>query len=221
MNHEEFQLAVGADPTHLDDEQRAHLRQCPSCATYLAELLELEARLGAALNIPVPARAAPRPARAPVWPYGLAAAAALVAVLVTALLVSAPRDALARSVAVHMDHEPQAFVLTAPVDPAHLDEVLRAAHVQILAGAPTVTYAQSCPLRGHIVPHLAVLTDHGPVVVMLLTEDPVSQRQAFTVDGYHGVIVPMARGSLAIISEHPEDFDAIVSLVASRIRYLG
>ena len=220
MNHEEFQLAAGADPTHLSDEQRAHLAQCADCAAYHAELLRLEDRLRGALLISVPARAAPRPVRAPMWPYGLAAAVALVSVLVAALLVSLPRDALARSVALHAGHEPAAFVTTQPVNSAKLAEVLRVSHVQMLPGGPTVTYASSCQLRGHTVPHLAVLTDHGPVVVMVLTEDPVKARQAFAENGYHGVLVPAARGSLAIVSEHDEDFDAIISAVASRVRYL-
>ncbi len=222
MNHEEFQLTVGADPTHLNDEQRAHLAQCADCAAYHADLLELEDRLRGALAIPVPPRAAPRPAaRAPIWPYGLAAAVALVSVLVTALLVSAPQDALARSVAVHMNNEQAAFTLTQPVDAAKLAQVLTAAHIEILPGGPVVTYANTCDLRGHKVPHLAVMTDHGPVVVMVLPYDSVKARQEFSENGYHGVLVPAARGSLAIVSTHAEDFDAIISAVASRIRYLG
>jgi len=221
MNHEEFQLSVGADPTRLNDAQRAHLAQCSECAAYYAELIELENRLRGALAIPVPPRAAPRPvARAPIWPYGLAAAVALVSVLVTALLVSAPQDALARSVAVHMNNEQAAFTLTQPVNPAQLAAVLDAAHLQILPGGPVVTYANTCSLRGHKVPHLAVMTEHGPVVVMVLPYDSVRAREEFNENGYHGVLVPAARGSLAIVSTRAEDFDSIISAVASRIRYL-
>ena len=222
MNHEEFQLGVGADPTHLNDAQREHLAQCADCAAYYADLMELEVRLRGALAIPVPVppRSVPRPVRAPMWPYGLAAAVALVSVLVTALLVSAPRDALARSVAVHMNHEPAAFTLTQPVDAAKLAQVLGAAHVALLPGGPVVTYANTCALRGHDVPHLAVMTDHGPVVVMVLPYDSVPAREEFNENGYHGVLVPAARGSLAIVSSRAEDFDEIISAVASRIRYL-
>lgn len=227
MNHEEFQFAVDADPTHLSAEQRAHLAGCAECAAFYEATLALEARLRPALEIAVPD--SPRPAislttaratRASMWPYGIAAAVALVSVLVTALVVSVPRDALARSVAMHMAKEPLAFTQTATVPDEKLRRVLDAAHVAILPGGPTVTYASSCPLRGHVVPHLAVLTDHGPVVVMILPEEKIAARQRFDENGYHGVLVPAVRGSIAIVSPQERDFDQIVSLVSARIRYL-
>jgi len=221
MNHEEFQQGAGADPTHLSDALREHLAQCPDCAKFHADLLHLEARLRPALAIWVPPpRAVSAPPRRAIWRYSLAAAVALVTVVSMALFVGFPREALARAVVQHMDGEPMAFVQTQPVDPAELERVMKASHVELLPGGPTVTYARHCMLRGHAVPHLAVLTAHGPVVVMVLTQDHVSSRQHFSEHGYEGVLVPAARGSLAVVSMHSEDFDAIVSAVSSRIRYL-
>lgn len=223
MNHEEFELAVGADPTHLTDAERAHMAECSACAAFYDETMRLEARLSAALAIDVPVTPTPRAIRPPrpaMWPFGLAAAAALVAVLVTALVISVPSDALARSVAVHMNHEPEAFTQTSPVPDEALAKVLKSAHVELAPGGPTVTYASACTLRGHLVPHLAVMTDRGPVVVMILPQETVRQRQHFNENGYRGVLVPAARGSIAIVSTEERDFDTIVSLVASRVRYL-
>ena len=119
-----------------------------------------------------------------------------------------------------MDGEPSAFTTTQPIDTEVLNRVLQSAHVELLPGGPTVTYARDCLFRGHTVPHLAVLTPHGPVVVMVLTWNHVSARRHFSEHNYEGELVPMAHGSLAVVSKHPEDFDAIASAVVQRIRYL-
>ena len=54
MNHEEFQRAIGADPTDLDEALRRHLAHCAECVAYYADVLSLETRLRAALEISVP-----------------------------------------------------------------------------------------------------------------------------------------------------------------------
>jgi Protein of unknown function (DUF3379) len=220
MNHEQFEHEIGADPEHPSEAARAHLAECADCARLHAELVALNARVRTALLIPVPAAAAPIPLRRPLVPYGLAAAAALGAVLLATLFVAAPRDALARAVAVHADHEPAAFSATLEVPDATVRGILAQSHVELLAGGPAVAYASSCPLRGHTVPHLAVRAAHGNVVVMVLPEERVTTRQSFAENGYRGVLVPAARGSIAILSPTGEDLDEVISQVASRIRYL-
>lgn len=223
MTHEEFQLAAGADPTRLSPPLREHLAACAECAAYHAELLELEALLRPALEVPVPVapalRAPVAPAAPSPWPYGLAAAAALVAVLVTSLVTVLPGQALARSVAEHVAGEPAAFAAELPVTDAQLAGVLERSHIGLLPGGPTVTYAASCQLRGHTVPHLAVRAAHGPVVVMVLAQETIGARRTFQENGYRGVLVPAAHGALAIVGADPRDYDEVVSAVAARIRY--
>jgi len=221
MNHEEFQRTTGADPTHLNDELRRHLAHCAECVEYYAAVLSLEARLRSALEISVPLRPLlPTGDRPAVWRYGLAAAFALVAIASLAMFVGLPRQALARAVAQHVDDEPSAFIQTQPIDPTELERVLKASHVVLRPDGPTVTYANHCELRGHSAFHFAVLAAHGPVVVMVLADDPVSSRQLFSEHGYEGELRPAARGSIAVVGKHSEDFDAVADSVAARIRYL-
>jgi len=221
MNHEEFQRITGADPTHLNEALRQHLAHCAECVEYYADVLSLESRLRSALEISVPYRPL-LPARdsPAVWRYGLAAAFALVTIASLAMLVGFPRQALARAVARHVDHEPSAFVQTQPIDPTELERVLKASHVALRPDGPTVTYANHCELRGHSAFHFAVLAAHGPVVVMVLADDPVSSRQLFSEHGYEGELRPAPRGSIAIVGKHSEDFDAVAASVTARIRYL-
>jgi Protein of unknown function (DUF3379) len=221
MTHEEFQLAAGADPTSLSEEQAQHLAQCPECARFHAEMLKLEARLGPALRIPVTARGSPIRVHPTMWPYGLAAALALAAVLVATFLTVYPKDALAHAVAMHVEAEPAEFASSAPEDPSSLARVMTDAGIELLPGGPSVSYARSCPLRGHTVPHLVVQSARGPVVVLVMTQEKVLARRAFSDRGYHGVLVPTTKGSLAVLNSDGQNLDEIVSAVESRIRYLN
>jgi len=221
MTHEEFQLAAGANPTALSDEQAQHLATCPECAEFHAEMLKLEARLRPALQIPVPAQRSPVRLRTPVWPYGLAAALAFAAVLVVTFLAVYPRDALAHAVAMHVENEPQEFASSAPEDPAGVARVMADAGLQMLPGGPSVSYARSCPLRGHTVPHLVVQSAQGPVVVLVMTHETVPAKRAFSDHGYQGVLVPATKGSLAVLTSDKQNLDEIVSAVEARIRYLN
>ncbi len=221
MDHEQFELEAGGDPQHLSAEAAAHAASCPSCAQLHAELLALDAKLGRVLAIPVPAKAAPSlPVVRRVWPYGLAAAAALATVMVGTFLVGVPREALAHAVVFHADHEAKAFTMTEPMASADVAAVLSKAHVSLLPGGPDVMYAAACQFRGHVIPHFAVHATHGNAVVLVLPDEQVKRRQEFSEAGYHGVLVPASHGAIAIVSTGAEDLDEIVSAVAERIRYL-
>ena len=220
MTHEEFELAAGANPTSLSEEAVHHLALCPECAKFHAEMLQLEARLGPALRIPVAAQGLPVRVRPMMWPYGIAAGFALAAALVATFLTVYPRDALAHAVAMHVQNEPQEFASSAPEDPAGLARVMTEAGLQMLPGGPSVSYARNCPLRGHTVPHLVVQSTRGPVVVLVMTHETVASRRVFNDHGYHGVLVPTTKGSLAVLSSDPRNLDEVVAAVVSRIRYL-
>jgi len=230
MNHEDFRLVAGADPLHLSDEAVRHMDDCADCRAYHQEMLALEAQLGPALRIPVPpppplpsaaASAAGRAGtrRPRFWQYGIAASVA-VAAAVAGLLFFGSQETLAHAVAMHADGEPESFLASAPVDPAAIARVMATTGVQLLPGGPMITYARNCPLRGHTVAHLVVQTAQGPVVVLVMTHETVSERRAFSEHGYRGVLVPTGHGSLAVLGAGDHDVDTVVAAVNDRIRYL-
>ena len=221
MTHEEFELAAGADPTSLSEDAAQHLALCKECAQFHAEMLGLEARLRPALRIAVAARPEVTRVRRQLWPYGLAAALALAAALLATFLTVYPKDALAHDVAMHVEAEPGEFASSAPENPASLARVMTDAGLVLLPGGPSVSYARSCPLRGHTVPHLVVQSAQGAVVVLVMTQEKIPARRAFAYHGYHGVLIPTTKGSLAVLSADPQNLDEVVSAVESRIRYIN
>jgi hypothetical protein len=233
MECSEFRLLAGGDPRHLDPEAEAHGAACPRCAEFLRQTLGMDAVLRRALEVPVrepvaePRKVVPFPAAARValgdrrrW---MALAASIVGgVLVGSLLwVSGPRASLAEAVIGHMSHEPEAMTAEAArPDSAEVERILERAGVRLRPGAGEVTYANSCLLRGHFVPHLVLRTDRGPVTVLVLRHERVSVATPLNDDGYAGTILPAGPGSIAIVGTPDVDPSDVARRIVSLLEWL-
>ena len=223
MNCVQFRRAAGADPGHLSPEAVAPRDACPACAEYLRDLLAMDVTIRRALEVPVTDRPAERrPRLAPVAPQRwLALAASVVAgVLVgTVLWIGGPRASLAREVVNHVTNEPQSLTATHS-DPAVVDRVLRAGGIRLRPGAADVTYANSCPFRGRIVPHLVVRTLQGPVTVLVLRDEALERPIRVSEDGFRGSLVPAGPGSIAVLGDSRSDLSEITARLTSAVEWV-
>lgn len=224
----EFRRTAGADPAHLDTEARAHAQSCPACAEYFREALAFDAKILAALRVPVPEVPRDDAARQVGrvqwidrrrW-FALAASIVGGVAIGSLLWVGSPRDSLARALVEHMQHEPQATVSTAAADPVRLAEVLERGGIRLRPAVGTVSYAESCTFRRRVVPHLVVHTGRGPVTVMVLRHEPVSGPVSFDEQGYTGTIVPAGPGSIAVIGTGGADLEQVTSRVLAAVEWI-
>jgi hypothetical protein len=222
----EFRRAVGADPGHLSVEAAAHRDACPRCAEFLRQTLTLDARVLAALRVPVPQRNAaavtpnviayPRIERRR-W-MALAASIAGGVMIGSLLWVSGPRTSLAQDLVKHMAHEPGVMVMSsAPEDASRVERVMERGGIRLRSDAGMVSYAQSCRFRGEKVPHLVVQTDAGPVTVMVLRNEKVTAPVKFAEQGYVGTILPAGPGSVAVIGSTGADLSQVAERVAAAV----
>ena len=225
----QFRRTAGADPQHLDAAAQAHAGACPGCAGHLRELRSLDARILAALDVPVPV-----PGVAAVGPSvpvaglldrrrWMALAASIVGgVLVGTLLwVGGPRNSLAVDLVEHLGHEPEALVVTErPEDAAVLDEVLERGGIRLRPEIGTVSYANTCVFRGRRVPHLVVQTERGPVTVMVLRHERPAGPQSFDEQGVAGRIVPAGPGSIAVLGSADADIGQVTADVLAAVVWL-
>lgn len=203
MNCQEFRKLVGAQPDARLPEVTAHAAQCAPCTRYREQMQSMDRLLYQALQVDV-ARPAPRRQqiwRRPVW--NLAASMVLTISIAAAAWLFTPRGGLADEVAAHVYHEQYAMVRTAgTVETDHLERVLDAVGLRVRPGALHVSYARSCWVRGHFVPHLVVQTERGPVTVLLMTNELArSGLQQFTAQGLNGVVLPAPRGIVIVVGE--------------------
>jgi hypothetical protein len=232
MNCLEFRRHVGAEPSSTLPAMLAHHEACATCARYRDEMRSLDRLLGRAMQIDVaPPSAHPGPysasgpdagrvTRSPARPRRwLAVAASLVAgVLVAATLwLSYPEPTLAAEVIGHVVSEPDAQKKGLPLAAGAIAEVLEPSHVQLRPGMGTVTFAMRCVFEGHVVPHLVVRTEDGPVTVLLLAHRKVAAAARIEADGYSAVVLPAPRGSIAIVGRNLPRIDAIAQQVFDSI----
>jgi hypothetical protein len=219
MNCQEARLLIGADPRADDPRIAEHVAQCADCARFRQELQDMDRVVAAALRVDFNV-AAPRVApvsRRPVW----AVAASLVVVLVGALVwLLNPRDTFAAQVIEHVNGEAFSLVRTRQAtDPAELAGILSRSGVQLKADAVLVSYAAACEFRGHIVPHLVVQTDRGPVTVLVLADETAKGKsERIDEGGYQGVVVPAPRGSLVVLGQDG-DVGSVAATVLNALDY--
>jgi len=208
-------LQIGGDPQGLSADVAAHLSTCAECTRFRAETLALDARLRAALELPLPQfRKAVPPARR----FALAASVVLAMIIAGGFWVFRPQPALADEVVAHVLEEAGSWDQQKLLPGSAVADVLRTAGVQFDATLPVV-YAYACPFHGHRVPHLVIQTDNGPMTVMLLAHEPVSQRTEFAENGLHGVLLPAGSGSVAVLMRHGEVPADVAARIVSAARW--
>jgi hypothetical protein len=224
MDHARYRAAVLSDPHDPNPELRAHREQCADCAAYTEKLLRFEARLARALQIEVRSTAqvvalTGRPKRTAAARWLALAASVVVGALVIGLTWVVPSRSLAADVVAHMAGEPNAWRTESAVPAPELDSVLENSKLKLMPDAVTVSYASSCAFRGHIVPHLVVQSDSGPVTVMVLVHESKAKWKQFDEQGYRGVIVPVkGHGALAVLMKDPKVDTATVDRIAADVQ---
>ncbi len=157
----------------------------------------------------------------PAW-AGVAAALAL-AVTVTLQFGGAPlqRDssALAAEIIEHMDHEPYSRVVTdEAVAGNELSRVLTPAVSRLDTDrVGLVTYAKTCPINGRDVPHLVVQGADGPVTLILMADERLDAPVPLEGEGFHGVMLPVGDGSIAIVGETGQSVDDVTENIRNAV----
>ena len=184
MNCEEYKLAIGADPGF--DGGTGHVSDCAGCQAYRSEMQALDLEIGRALALDVPELILPefpdvdvadvvtlgdrRRVLPPSW-LAIAATILLAVVLGTRFTGNGGivYESLADEVLAHVSHEPSALRVTnVAVTDEHLYEIVPANVAQMDHSAGLITFAESCPINGNIIPHLVIQGEHGPVTILLM-----------------------------------------------------
>lgn len=233
MDCTEFRHMVTGDPSTADGE--AHLSDCADCRAFVADVHTLDATLKRAMQVSVPPLSLPelpeldqsnvttlatrRPR--PVW---FAAAAALVLAVFLggrALLVPADYASLEDEIIAHMSHEPYSRQITdRAVSKSRLQRVVPQSMANLSEETGLITYAQSCEINGHSVPHLVIQGENGPVTVILMPNETVDRASTLEGNGFTGVLLPVGRGSIAILGEQdPEALERIKKRLTNSVSW--
>ncbi|MET0534673.1 MAG: DUF3379 family protein [Steroidobacter sp.] len=202
MNCEELRAIVGAEPNTTRPDVLAHLEQCPECARFREEMQAMDRLIYRALAVDVQPAATPALPRSNTRVWRMAASVLITAVVVafTSIWLLTPQDSFAAEVIAHIEEEPDSLLITdESVDAADLEKLLSKIGVRLKPGTAHVSYATPCTFRGQLTPHLVVQTEHGPITVLVMPEEPTRDRQRINEEGFQGVILPAPRGVIVVV----------------------
>lgn len=233
MKCEEYREAIAADPSF--DGGAGHLSECAACQSYRAEMQMLDKTISRALALDVPPLNMPelpdietdnvvslsaRRVSRPAW-IAVAATVALAAVFgVRILSTDIEYDSLADEVLAHLDGEPNGLRVT---DVAVTDERLLAVVPADIArmdhSVGLITYARSCEINGNQVPHLVIQGEYGPITILLMPHERVTEAVALSGENVNGVILPVGDGSIAIIGNRKERLERVQERVLKSVTW--
>jgi len=233
MNCNEYREAIGADPAF--DGGAGHLAACEACQAYRTEMLTLNDRVARALAIDAPELVVPelpavdtdkvvaladRRIKPPVW-FAVAATVVIAAFLGVRFVGNGPDySSLADEVLAHLDHEPYALrVSDEPVSDRRLSSVVASDVAQMNHNAGLITYAQTCVINGREIPHLVIQGERGPVTILLMPDEMISEAVPLRDEFFEGAILPVGNGSIAIIGGHDEDLGKIEESVVNSVMW--
>jgi hypothetical protein len=237
MNCKDYKEAIAADPSQAFDGSE-HAAACESCANFRDEILALDIKIAKALNIDVPdlqMPALPPPGEddanvvnlpfrrqgrlsAPVW-VGLAASLVIATVVgVRFLSNDVVYPSLADEIIAHLDHELGSLQVTdKAISERKLAPVVEDDVAEMDAGL--ITYASSCVINGHKIPHLVIQGERGPITLLLLPDEMLDSAVALEGVGITGVILPVGKGSIAIIGERDEPLEDLQRRLLSSVKW--
>lgn len=225
MNCDDYKQAIGADPRF--DGGAGHLSDCQSCQEYRREMQALDLQIGRALALDVPELVMPsldgvdtgnvvaleprRRIAMKTW-YSVAATVVLAVFIGFRFGLDHGQqfDSLAEEVLAHTTHEPAALQVTdKKVSDDKLRQVVPANIAAMDHSAGLITFAETCPIGGHDVPHLVIQGEYGPITIMLLPHEKISEAISLNDANSHGVILPVGDGSIAIIGSREEKLEEV------------
>ena len=129
-------------------------------------------------------------------------------------------ESLAEEVLAHLDHEPGSLRITdVAVTEQRLARVVPASLASFERGTSLITYAQTCVINGNEVPHLVIQGQYGPVTILLMPEERVSESTPLDGETVKGVILPVGNGSIAIIGDREEQLEPIQKNVVNSVAW--
>jgi hypothetical protein len=235
MTCDEYRSAIAAEPGALTGTLAMHATECTECAAFGRSMQSLDKLILKALQVDVPqlrmpelpsldnasnvVRLSPRRLSVPVS-LGLAASIVLATVLVIRSLVpGADYPSLESEILAHLDHEPHAAALTTEAAAGWRVDTVVGPSAQVDSAAGLITYARTCVIDGHSVPHLVLQGENGPVTLILLPDEKIDAARPIEGESVSGVILPVGSGSIAIIGERDAPLDEIQQRVIQSMQW--
>ncbi len=220
----EFRRHLGSDPRVTDPAARAHVESCARCQEAYARAQAFESRIAQALTVALPEGLADRILLTQLtaerqrrtgngFRYGWIALAAAAA-LVIAIGIERRQVAVGRSlpdlVVEHVNGEERgALDLREPVPASAVRSAFADRGVQLASVPDGISYVHKCPVGSYRTVHMVMPEGDQPVSVLYVTHYRVPGLTSFERGALRGREVPIADGTLVLLSQNTATFDSL------------
>ena len=220
----EFRRHLLADPYSQDPDFVAHKQGCADCRGALQRAEGFEDELRQAFKVTVPDELADgillgqttsvrRTRFRNSWLIGLAATVVIGVGLAVVLLPNANAE-VGEFVVEHIRKEPQAMSSTKIVSQDEVSTLFSYYGVELVGNVGEVTFAAPCAMYQGAGVHLVMRDEEGPpITVMYMPDVSIQDRIQLEFDGFNGVVMPLARGALAVVGYEGQALDGVENLV--------
>ncbi len=219
----EFRRLLGSEPRVTDAAARAHLEHCPRCQEAYSRAQAFDARIAQAMTVALPEGFADRILLAQLtgerrrrsvgFRYGwmaLAAAAALVIAIGIVRREGASGNSLADLVVAHVNGEERdALKLRTPVAASAVESAFNDRGVHLVSVPDGISYVHKCPVANYRTVHMVMPREDQPVSVLYVTSYRAPAATNFEHGSLRGREVPIAGGTLVMVAENADSFDAL------------
>lgn len=218
----EFRRRLAAEPRAREPDFIAHRDSCHSgCTEAWWRAQRLERRIENALTIEPPPNLAERIVLAQAtqtrvrrrrWWLGMAAAASLalaVGIGTFGWQRNAFADPLPALSVIHLRGESFALANTQPVSESHLREDFAARGLTLHAMPSNAVFVRDCDIGPYRTVHLVFRVDDEPVTALYFVGRTVARARDFKHAGWQGREIPIANGTLLLLSADAQGFAAV------------
>ncbi len=218
---------LSADSDTTNASVKRHLLTCATCSSFAKQQTKLTDGLQQAINIDVPQSLVSRiilqqsinekkqigSRRNRV--YAVAASVLLsIGIFSGVLWLNSPAS-LQQVVLNHVINEQQHLLDDNNVQLAKLNTLLQDFNLRIDSSLGKINYAGSCTIRGSKGVHIVLQAKTGPVTILLMPNEKITNRQQVGDAQFTGSVVPINNGSFAIIGGKQE----VLSNLEQRFKY--
>jgi len=211
---------------------KTHLASCDSCTAYAAQQTQLNNSLEHVINIKAPDGLASRillqqsinekhqSGKRRNRYYAVAASMLLgISVITAGLIVNAP-DSLQQVALNHVKNEQQHLSDNNNVQLVKLNDILQEFNIRLDSSLGKINYAGSCMIRNSKGVHIVVQAKTGPVTILLMPDEQLKERQDLSDAKFSGSVVPIEKGSFAIIGGKQESLFEIETRFKYGLNYI-
>jgi hypothetical protein len=232
LNCINVQRALQCDPRHIDPPIQQHLQNCHRCAQFAHEISSFDAHIHAGLNINVPEQLAEKILLAKGvqenrqqkkfshWLKGAAAGVTLLAGSIGSYLYLSTPLLIEEIALTHVRDELHHLGDRKNIQLAQLNNMLKPLQMKMAQSSYTINYAGSCKIRNSQGIHIVLQGERSPVTLLIMPDEHIHTRKTVEDKTFKGIVVPLKKGSVAIITDKQEALDAYEKQLVEQLKFI-